>query len=279
MINIPEINLAPAKTESKEVNYSDLEKELYVDISEEIKPQPIAISIGQHSYKSGTYPTAFGSYGDFSCVVGASKSKKTFLVSLMIACYIGGQAQNFASEIKGHDTTGKLILHFDTEQSQYHTQRVARRVIEMVGETYNDYKPYGLRKLSAKERLDFINYMVLESQYKDKIGLIVIDGVADLVDNINDVESSANATNSLLKWTAITNAHCITVLHRNFSSQKPTGHIGSFVLKKAETVVFVDNEDDGIKVNPEYTRNIPFTEFKFSVGNDWLPRVNEGTWH
>jgi hypothetical protein len=34
--------------------------------------------IGSSEYKGTNYPIPFGSYGDFSCIVGASKVKRLF---------------------------------------------------------------------------------------------------------------------------------------------------------------------------------------------------------
>jgi len=62
-------------------------------------------------------------------------------------------------------------------------------------------------------------------------------------------------------------------LHRNFGTKKPTGHLGSAILKKAETVIFVEKENELTLVNPEYTRNQPFETFAFAVDSNWLPFV------
>ena len=40
------------------------------------------------------------------------------------------------------NTENKLIIDVDTEQSLWHTQRVARRVCEMVGSNYELYLPF-----------------------------------------------------------------------------------------------------------------------------------------
>ncbi len=253
-------------------NYQEIHDKCFVDLSEEIGRQPIALSIGEHTYKGKSYPTPFGSYGDFSCIVGASKSKKTFLKSLFTACYIGGNANNFADKIKGHDTQGKYVIDFDTEQSKYHSQKVFRRVIEMVGAPYKYYITFYLRPLTAAERVNFIDWIFTKSQYKDNIGLCLLDGAVDLLSNANDLEESNMVVQKLLTWTDTSNCHLITVLHRNFGTSKPTGHLGSAILKKAETVLFVEKQDEEVIATSEYTRNIEFQSFKYGVReSDWLP--------
>jgi len=270
MIEIPQFKL---DAEPLGMDFRKMFDSTFINIEEELTQPPIALSIGTHPYKGNKYPTQYGSYGDFSCIVGASKSKKTFLKSLLIASYIGGNAHRYAPTIKGHDTKDKYVIEIDTEQSKYHCQKVFRRVAEIVGRNPDNYKPFSLRGLTVKERLQFIEYIFLESEFRGKIGLASIDGVADLVTHVNDEEQSYAVAQKLLEWSEKSNSHIITVLHRNFASNKPTGHLGSAVLKKAETVVFIDKDDENVLAVPEYTRNIPFDDFKFSVDDDWLPYI------
>jgi len=70
-----------------QVDFSKMLNDSYIDPSEEIKNQPVAISIGSSEYKGQFYPIPFGSYGDFSCIVGASKSRKTFFKSMIVSIF------------------------------------------------------------------------------------------------------------------------------------------------------------------------------------------------
>ena len=79
MIDLPKIELK-SEPQAQEFNFKQMHDLQFVDIDEVLKPQPVAISIGTSQYKGQSYPIPFGSYGDFSCIVGASKSKKTFLM-------------------------------------------------------------------------------------------------------------------------------------------------------------------------------------------------------
>lgn len=255
------------------IDFKEMLNNALIDPSEELKPQPIAISIGSSNYKGVEYPIPFGSYGDFSCIVGASKSKKTFFKSMIEAGYIGGKSNIYNPSIKGHDSQDKFVISFDTEQSQYHTQRVQRRVLELVGANYDLYKTFSLRAYSPKERFDFIDWIVFESDFKDKIGLMSIDGYVDLVTDFNSLEQSTGLTEKLLQWTAKGKMHCTGILHKNFGTAKPVGHVGSSVLKKAETVVFIEKDEERTIAKCEYSRNQSFEDITFQVDNhDWLPK-------
>jgi hypothetical protein len=123
-------------------------------------------------------------------LVGASKSMKTFLKSALIAGYIGGRSQAYFPSMLGHDTKDKYILDVDTEQSLFHTQMVARRVCEMVGTNPGNYKPFALREHEPKIRFQFIEWLMMESEYRDNIGLIAVDGAADILESVNDLDIS-----------------------------------------------------------------------------------------
>jgi hypothetical protein len=261
----------PELITTNENDFKKIFQEALIDPSEEIKQQPIAISIRESEYKGTLYPIPFGSYGDFSCIVGASKSRKTFFKSMIEASYLGGKANLLIPSIKGHKTTDKFVISFDTEQSSYHTQRVQRRVLELIGGVNEFYKTFCLRQYTPKERFEFIDWIVYESEFKDKIGLMSIDGYVDLVTDFNSLEQATGLTEKLLQWTAKGQMHCTGILHKNFGTAKPVGHVGSSVLKKAETVVFVEKSDDDTIAKCEYSRNIPFEPITFNVNKDWLP--------
>lgn len=255
-----------------EINFKELEQKCFVDVSLEVKREPVALSIGEYEYKGLHYPIPFGTYGNFSCLVGASKSMKTFLKSALIAGYIGGNAQNYFPNMKGHDNRDKFILDIDTEQSLFHTHKVAKRVCNMVGQNPDFYKPYCTREEDPKIRFQFIEYLMMESEYRNNIGLVAVDGAADILESVNDLDLSNKIVQGMMKWSSVSNSHLCTVLHRNHGSDKPTGHLGSAIMKKAETVAFVTREDGIVNVTPEYTRNYPFEEFKFELDDEFLPK-------
>jgi hypothetical protein len=261
------------------IDFKKVFNDTFIDVRKKISYPPTALSIGlTHEIGGVRYPIPFGTYGNFSCFVGASKSKKSFLKSLFMACYIGGNANNYAENITTHLDTEKFIIDIDTEQSEWHSQNVFKRVPRMVGDYYENYKPFYLRKYDHKERLQFIEYLILESEFKGNIGLVSIDGFADLVSDVNDLEQANNLTQKLLKWTDISQCHLTGILHANYGSDKPTGHLGSSILKKAETVcnVTVDEQDfTTSNVKFTYTRGFSIDEFSFTIDNEGLPVVSE----
>ena len=260
-----------------EIDFDKLEQSCFVDLSEEMPHPEILLSIGQHEYKGNFYPTPIMTAGEFSAIIATSKSKKTFLKSAFLGSYIGGKSSILFPNIKSHRDNEYTILDFDTEQGKYYTQRTFRRVIEMVGANYENYKGYATRHLSSNERLLLIDHCLKnQHKYNHPVKLVSIDGIADLVENTNDIVMSKEASDYIMKWTYEYNIHITTIIHKSAVTNKPLGHLGTYVLKKAETVIDLEiQEDNSIKVSNPYSRGYRFDEFIFDINKDALPYLIE----
>jgi len=255
------------KEEENNINFLDIYKDSFVNVLEDIEKPPIALSVGENE---------IATYGNFSCIVGAPKSRKSFFKSLIIASYIGGNSINHAKDFITKRNEDKYILDFDTEQSKYHSQRVFKRVSYITKGNYEMYKPFSLRKYDFKERLQFIEWCLLESEMRGNIGFCSIDGLADLVLDVNDLAQCNSLVQKLLYWTDISKSHLLGVLHSNYGSKKATGHLGSAVMKKAETVCKLEFSLDHTKIEFSYTRGMPIDDMEMRVSSNGLPYVETG---
>lgn len=261
------------------IDFEKLESECNIDLSVEITPPEILLSIGTHEYKGKHYPTAIMTAGEFSAITATSKSKKSFLKSAFLGCYIGGNAYNLFGNIKSHRKSDYTVLDFDTEQGKFYTQRTFRRVQDITGANYEHYKGYATRHLTSRQRLLMIDYCLANQKtlYKQPVKLVAIDGVADLVENTNDIVMSKEASDFIMKWTYDYNIHITTIIHKSATTGKPLGHLGSYVLKKAETVIELDvQEDYTVRVTNPYSRGYRFDEFVFDINKDALPYLVDG---
>jgi len=267
------------KTDSEVVlDFLTIQNECFVDLSEEMLAPEILLSIGTHEYKNKIYPTAVMTAGEFSAIIAVSKAKKSFLKSAFLACYIGGNSNVLFGNIKGHRDNDYTILDFDTEQGKYYAQRTFRRVQDITTMQYENYKCYTTRQLSSTQRLLLIDYCLKNQKelYKSPVKLVSIDGIADLVENTNDIVMSKEASDYLLKWTYDYNIHVTTVIHKSGTTGKPLGHLGTYVLKKAESVIELEvNDDKSINVSNPYARGVSFDSFDFDVNKDSLPYLIE----
>ena len=237
-MKLEEIDITQVQSEESEFDYKSIYNSCLVDLGEELMLPPTALGIGYHDYKGSSYLNNTFSYGEFSAIVAASKSKKTFFKSALIASYIGGDADLYFPNVKTKRDQDYHILDFDTEQGEYYAQRAFRRVAELVGDTYPHYYPFGIEGLSPEERVKFIDEVLKDPRHKGKVKWMSIDGLLDLLDNENDVQQSSEVLKMLMKWRKDNQMHINTVIHKNSTSNKATGHLGSKVQRKCETIVF-----------------------------------------
>jgi len=266
--------------EVPEFDYKSMADNCYVDLSEELLHPEILLSIGEYEYKNKMYPTAIMTAGEFSAITAVSKAKKSFLKSAFIGSYIGGKSNVLFPNIKTHRDSDYTILDFDTEQGSYYAQRTFRRAQEISGGVYENYHCYVTRHLTSPQRLQLIDYCLKnqETLYNSPVKLISIDGVADLVENTNDIVMSKEAADYIMKWNYDYNIHITTVIHKNGITGKPLGHLGTYILKKAECVIDLEvQEDYSIKVSNPYSRGYKFDDFIFDVNKDALPYLINDT--
>lgn len=253
-----------------------------VDPSKEMKYPPVALSAGDFTIetKNGniTYPIPIGTYGNFSFIHAPPKTKKTFLISLLSAVYIKGELNGFGGHLKGY-REDKNIIHFDTEQGAWHCQRVFKRPLDMIREKVLDcYKTFSLRRLGHKDRVAMIEHYLYEILEKKNIGLVIIDGIADLISDSNNIDESVYIVQKLMTWSADLNCHIMTIIHSNFGTSKPTGHLGSFLEKKAETQIELEANTvnkELVTVICKRSRGRSFENFSFKVNKSGLPMLED----
>ena len=235
--------------------------------------QPPQIALQMANKKTDGYST-LGTLGNFSLIIGKAKSRKSFYINIAVSTAISSDfvLGLFKSELPHNQNE---VLYFDTEQGKYHVQLALKRICKQVNiEEPDNLHVYYLRSKTPAERLELIEYAIYNN---DKIGIVVIDGIKDLVTSINDEAEATMIASKLLKWTEERNIHIVTVLHQNKSDSNARGHIGSELINKAETVLSITKaETDGniSVVEPQQCRNIEPEPFAFEI-IDGLPVIAE----
>ena len=254
-----------------------IEDDCYVNTKENIEYPPVALSYGEKLLKTKTgdslLPIPLGTYGNLSCVSAPPKTKKTFFISLLASVYLSDR-NIYGGDIKGHRGNGNLV-HFDTEQGLWHCQKVFKRVYDMDSKINPDiYHTFGLRAIGYKTRLEFIEYYL--STKINTPSLVIIDGIADLVGDVNSLEESNAVVQKLMEWSANYNCHIINVIHQNYGTSKMSGHLGSFLEKKCETHIELEANTvnkEWVTVKCKRSRGYAFETFSFQVNELGLPTI------
>lgn len=256
-------------------------KSCLVDLKTPLPPPKILLSVGFDYHNK---PIPICTEGEFSCIVAPSKTKKSFLKSLLCSSFIGGKSNIFTPHISGHRTDDMFIIDVDTEQGKYYAQRTFDRTIKIVGDEYSNYVPLYTRKLTPKQRVELLEWIFTKSPYAGKISLCFIDGIADLLDDANNLVMSNEISGHLLRWTDEYKIHVCVIIHKAYGNDKATGHLGSAVTKKAETLIYIDPITDNngvitnfntVRIRCGVSRGKMFEEFFMSVNVEGLPYTHD----
>lgn len=221
--------------------------------------------------------SVIGTLGNFSASIGKAKSKKTFNVSAIVAAALkNGTVLRYAAELPEDK---RKILYVDTEQSPYHCLKVMRRILRMAGlPTDRDSERLeflALRKYTPEQRILIVEQAIYQTE---NLGLVIIDGIRDMVYDINSPGEATCIISKLMQWTDERQVHIHTILHQNKGDENARGHIGTELNNKAETVLLVEkdkNDEDVSKVEAMHIRAMDFVPFAFRINRDALPELVE----
>ena len=223
--------------------------------------------------------SSIATLGNFSASTGKAKAKKTFNVSALVAASLSnGKVLNYRASLP----EGKRkILYVDTEQSRYHCHNVLERILKLAGlPTSIDNENLDficLREYTPSVRIEVINYALAQDQ---SYGLVIIDGIRDLLLDINNAGESVEVINKMMEWSSKYDLHIHCVLHQNKGDNNVRGHIGTEMNNKAETVLVITKSTtnpDISEVKAMHIREKEFKPFAFTVNEEGLPEIVEHT--
>ena len=172
--------------------------------------------------------------GELVAVCGKAKSGKTLFLSMIMACCLTNKV--LALERIAADNEGPLrVLWLDTEQSQQSTQEIMlKRIIPLAGDIngFDEcFYSYNLRGLGYETRRELMEVAV-NALHPD---LVIIDGIKDLVTDINDAVQATQIMEQLMMLAQKNNCCIVNVLHQNKSEadHNMRGSIGTELTNKA----------------------------------------------
>ena len=222
--------------------------------------------------------SVIGTLGNFSASIGKAKSKKTFNVSAIVAAALkNGTVLRYVAELPEEK---RKILYVDTEQSPYHCLKVMKRILRMAGlpdDRDNEHLEFlALRKYTPEQRIRIVEQAIYNTP---DIGLVIIDGIRDMVYDINSPGESTRIISKLMQWTDDRQIHIHTILHQNKGDENARGHIGTELNNKAETVLQITkSQQDGniSEVKAMHIRDREFDPFAFRINDSALPEAVDG---
>ena len=212
---------------------------------------------------------------------GRAKSGKTFVMSMLMVLCTVAEVLYFRRLAEN-----KLrLLWYDTEQSDNSTQDILRnRIIPLFhrvagsDETFPEdmFDIFNVRNVDRDKREDYL-FAAIEYYKPD---LVILDGIRDLVGDINDGTVAQELIEKLMKSAQLNNCCIVCVLHQNKSgdSRDPRGWLGTELLNKAFDVFATEKlmPQRIFKLEQLYTRKYDIEQLLwFQVDDEGLPVVCE----
>jgi hypothetical protein len=219
-----------------------------------------------------TYPVA--GRGMMGIYTGQEKSGKSFIASCHAASAVsrGREVLNFTMDLDG----GKM-LWFDNEQSGFFYHKTQARVHRVAGVEHNTdhYRAYHLRPLSARERVEVIEYYIYNTP---GVSVVMIDGFVDLAEDYNDLKEMQSLVNRIMKWSDDKQVLILGVLHLNKGDGKIRGHLGSELKNKCDFIInTLKSDNNRYQISNPTCRYPEFPPMEFSRDEEGLPVYKSAT--
>lgn len=213
----------------------------------------------------------FASSGNFSLLIGPPKSRKSTLMILFAASVLTNvEKKSFIQS----PTNCEEILWIDTEQSRSDFNKATKKIFHLSGKGRDKVHCYNLRSIPSKKRFEYVDKLI-QHHYYNNVRFVFIDGIADLLTKgYNDENEAKNISDYLIETTEKYNIHIMTAMHVNKKAEDVAkGHLGAFLIQKAETVLVVQNKKNSpfSEVTPKYLRDKEISSFYISYNDKGYP--------
>ena len=212
--------------------------------------------------------------GELVGLTGKAKSGKTYVASMLMVCCLLRSVLLFSRQREEQ----LRVLWFDTEQSDQSTQDILKhRLVPMAGEENRErvdelFDIFNVRCADWKDRRS----LLCEAVRRSKADLVIVDGIRDLVNDINDGCLAQEVMEELMHLASETNSCIVCVLHENKGSDDHNlrGWIGTELMHKAFEVYACEKlyPQRMFKMTQLLTRKHDiFQPFYFEVNDQGLP--------
>ena len=209
--------------------------------------------------------------GELTAHCGKAKSGKTLFLSILMACTMKDKVlalERFVQPLR--------VLWIDTEQSKQSTQDIQiNRIMPLAGLSDlcdDQFFAYNLRGLGYEMRRKLVELAIRKVQPD----LVIIDGIKDLVTDINDAVQATLLMEQLMTLAQTFKCCIVNVLHQNKSEadHNMRGSIGTELTNKAFEVFQCEyiEESDTFKVKHALSRKHRIRKkMYYRLNDDGLP--------
>lgn len=212
--------------------------------------------------------------GDLIVISGASKVGKSSVCAALIA---GVLDQDATSSVLGLDVTPNkkngAVLYFNTELGETHFKKFNRSILSRAElkappETFFSYNFCGV----SHDELEANTWNIIKAAHSCYgLKLIVIDGIADYVQSVNEEVECNRVVDFLMHTAKEFQVPVVVVIHTNPGERKLRGHLGSQLERKCEALLEIikNSRSGGSAITAKQLRGAaPFDPIYFEFNEE-----------
>jgi len=248
------------------------------DTPDEAPPRPLPERLEERRFRAGAKPvlavprysigeTPICTPGNITTISALPKAGKTAFVEALMAAAMtpGGTSRSRPEQadclgVNGRNQDGGALIHLDTEQSMVDHYSLVERAVPraLLSEPPPWLLSYAMAGFAAVEARAAVRLLMEQGAASfGELFAVLLDGVGDLVCDVND-PAECNALVGELHSLAIKyNCPVVAVIHLNPGTEKTRGHLGSQLERKGETNLRLEKEDEVVVVWGDKNRRAP----------------------
>ena len=209
--------------------------------------------------------------GNITTLISRAKTGKTATLGAATAAVITAAAGTGALKpdnlgFTATNPEGHAVIVIDTEQSPYDAYTCYKRSLDRAGAADDPkwlyhYSLVGLSPTLLKTALD--EAITVAKKECGAVFILILDGVADFVESVNDEAECNGFVNWLRERTVNHDCPAICVIHSNEgvkTGDDGRGHLGKQLTRKAESNLLLRKTDEITTITSEKQRKAPITE-------------------
>lgn len=207
-----------------------------------------------------------GDRGNLIAITGKEKSRKTVIASAMAtAIFSPNGFLGFSSKVEGDEK----VLHLDTEQGYRHYYKSVKRIFDdgEIIDIPERFVSVHTRDADISLRVELITFLLEEL----KPAVVIIDGITDLISDINNQNEVTELGTRLLNWSYKYNCLFVLVIHITKTTGNMTGSVGTYLAKKCQTAIEteLDEKENSVShVKCKLSRDEPFKSFSVEYNRE-----------
>lgn len=208
--------------------------------------------------------------GNITTLISRAKTGKTAALGAATAAIISAAAGTSALardtfKFRASNPEGHAVIVIDTEQSPYDAYLCYQRSLKRAGDEtdppwLHHYALVGYTVAELHQALDLALATAVEKH--GGVFAVVLDGVADFVNSVNDEGESNALVTHLRKRTVEFSTPIICVIHSNEaekSGDDGRGHLGKQLIRKAESNLLLKKTGEITSITSDKQRKAPIT--------------------